>query len=143
MCMIVDEDYWAVYDATDRRARKQHVCGECGRRIAPGEVYNAAGGLDSYGSGWHHHKTCAHCDTAARWLHVVCGGWCFGARREDLGEHVVGHESWLRSAPLTRLYRWMSAGWRDRDGDLRSVEDVQALTDRAIAAYHATVEPAA
>jgi hypothetical protein len=53
----------------------------------------------------------------------------------DLAEHVIGEEMYLRSAPLTRLLRWMRTGWKSHDGSIRPLDDVKAVTDAAIAAY--------
>jgi hypothetical protein len=66
---------------------------------------------------------------------VVCDGWVFNEREADLADHVIGYEKELRSAPLTRLLRWMRADWHDRAGNLRPVDDVEALTKSAITAY--------
>lgn len=128
-----DEDYWLFYNSTDPIARKEHKCSECGRTIRKGEKYQRAGGLTEFGFDWY--KTCAHCQMASHWLQVVCHGWVFGAREQDLLDHVTGDESYLRSRPLTRLVRWMRADWAGRDGNLRPVEDVMAVTDEAVEAY--------
>jgi hypothetical protein len=131
--MMGDDDYWDFYNEFTPKARKEHRCGECGRTITKGETYWTQGGLYEGEFVWN--KTCAHCTVAAQWLETVCGDWIFGARQEDLTEHVIGHEKYLRTRPLTRLVRWMRSDWRDREGHLRPVEDVQQLTNDAITAY--------
>lgn len=133
MCMVGDEDFWTYYRESEQTARKAHVCGECGRPIELGEKYHRAEGSSEYG--WHTHKTCAHCTAASWWLETVCDGWIFERREEDLREHVIGDEKFLRSRPLTRLVRWMAADWRDREGNLRDVDAVKELTRDAIDAY--------
>lgn len=133
MCMVGDYDYWEFYNEYTPTARKDHRCQECGRTIAKGEKYCTQGGLNDGHFQWY--KTCAHCDAASRWLSVVCDGWIFGRRREDFGEHVVGYEKDIRSRPLVRLYRWMVAKWQTPTGELRSVDDVEALTEEAVVAY--------
>lgn len=133
MCMTGDEDYWQFFDSKDPIARKEHTCSECGRTIHKGETYNRAGGMTEYGFDWY--KTCIHCQAASHWLQVVCHGWVFGGREEDLLDHVAGDERELRSRPLTRLVRWMRADWADREGNLRPVDDVTALTVEAVDAY--------
>jgi hypothetical protein len=135
MCMIGDDDGWAVFRSGERRAAKNHRCGECGRTIVKGERYRFATGLSTEWEAWSTFHLCGQCNAATRWLVVVCGGYLYEATREDIGEHVVGDEDYLRTAPLTRLYRWHLTCWRDRNGDLRPVEDVQALTTRAIDAH--------
>lgn len=134
MCMWDDGgEMWELTRRETRRARKEHRCGECGRTIGKGETYEYLTGL-IYGH-WDTERTCEQCIAAARWLTVVCEGWLYQGVQQDLGEHVVGHESYLRTAPLTRLYRWMLADWRNRAGDLRPVEDVRAVASAAIEAY--------
>lgn len=133
MCMTGDEEYWLLYDSKSHVARKNHTCTECGRIIHKGERYKRQGGVTE--DGWEFHKTCAHCDAASEWLDVVCQGWIFGRREEDLLDHVSGDESELRSRPLTRLVRWMRADWADRDGNLRPLDAVTAVTTEAIDAY--------
>jgi hypothetical protein len=137
MCMIDDAESWQFFDHVERKARKPHQCFECGRMIQPGERYEySSGKLYGYRTFEQFHQ-CAHCRQVTRWLIVACSGFLFGAVREDLAEHVVGEEMYLRSAPLTRLLRWMSASWKDRDGNLRPVEDVRAVTDAVITAFKA------
>lgn len=132
MCMIDDAEPWEFFHEQRRKAAKEHRCGECGRTIAPGEQYRyCVGKLDDFCV----MRQCLHCQEVARWLSVACNGYLFHAVQEDLFEHITGHESYLRTAPLTRLGRWMRADWRDRNGDLRPVEAVREVTDRAIAAY--------
>lgn len=135
MCMIGDDDYWSFYNEFTPLARKTHTCGECGRTIGRGERYHTQGGLAEDRFEWH--KTCAHCTIASRWLQVVCDGWVFTARFEDLREHVDGDEKYLRSRPLVRLVRWMRDDWHDKAGELRPIEEVRRLVDEAIAAYKA------
>lgn len=131
--MTGDEDYWSFFTATTPVARKDHRCDECGRTIHKGERYDYAGGRTYDGMDFY--KTCAHCSAASHWLQVVCHGWVFGGRQEDLLDHVIGDEKELRSRPLTRLVRWMRADWQDRAGELRPVDAVVELTGEAIDAY--------
>lgn len=133
MCMTGDDEYWDFYTEHTPRARQDHPCGECGRTIRKGERYHTQGGLNEGAFLWY--KTCSHCDEASRWLSKVCDGWVFGRREEDFLEHVVGDETYVRSRPLVRLVRWMRADWTDRDGNLRPIEAVKALTNEAIVAY--------
>ena len=59
----IDFDYGdcgpEAFSETDRKARKEHICGECGRTIHPGETYHYESGI------WEgepkSHKTCADC----------------------------------------------------------------------------------
>lgn len=140
MCMVGDEDSWEFYTEYTPKAKVPHVCGECGRTIAKGERYRTQGGKVEGGFIWH--KTCIHCDKASEWLEAVCGGWVFTRRLEDFLEHVIGHEKEIRSRPLVRLVRWMKAGWTDRNGNLRSTNDVDALVIEALGAWKAQLQAA-
>lgn len=137
MCMYDDSGGWRVFREATRRAAKDHKCGECGRIIAKGEEHRYATGLTYDWDSWESYRQCLHCVAASQWLLVACSGYMFNAIEEDLAEHVVGEESYLRSAPLTRLVRWMRADWRDRAGNLRPVEAVREVTAAAVAAYRA------
>lgn len=142
MCMVDDGEGWdyGLFSEGRRKARKPHRCGECNRMILTGETYRYwQGRYDGY---WSSGKMCAHCDVVTKWLDVVCSGYLFNAIQEDLEEHVVGDERYVRSAPLTRLVRWMRADWRDRAGELRPVEAVTDVTQRAIDAYRRQVAAA-
>lgn len=130
MCMYDDGEGYTVSQRAERKARKPHRCDECGRTILPGERYEALTGL--YEGSWCYTKVCLHCLAARRWLSKVCGGWMDEAVEMDLQEHVTGEEQYIRSSALVRLYRWMLADWRDREGNLRPIADVEAVADRAI-----------
>lgn len=133
MCMFDDSEQFDWFRDKTRRAARTHTCIECGRQIQPGEHYEY--GVGMYDGSFEMFKTCAHCVVARRWLSVVCSGWMYHAVQEDLWEHVGGEEAELRSPPLTRLYRWMRADWKTRQGELRPLEDVEAVTEQAIEAW--------
>jgi len=67
------------------RARTQHVCGECGETIKPGQRYERFRGV--YDDKPMTHRTCETCLDLRSTL--FCGGWTYGGVREDLHEHVV------------------------------------------------------
>lgn len=133
MCMWDDAGTWELSRTEWRKAAKEHRCGECRRTIAKGERYEYTTGL--YDGHWDTEHTCEQCHQVTRWLVVACSGYLYQAVQEDLFEHITGEEAYLRTAPLTRLGRWMASDWRDRNGDLRPVEAVREVADRAIAAY--------
>lgn len=140
MCMVADDDFWEFYNEYTPKAKVPHICGECGRTIGKGERYRTQGGKNDGSFVWF--KTCLHCDKASEWLVAVCGGWIFNRRLEDFLEHVTGHEKEVRSRPLVRLVRWMKAGWTDRNGNLRSTHDVDALVLEALGAWKAQLQAA-
>lgn len=77
-----------VYQAAIRKARKEHVCDECGAKIIPGDRYeNVFGVWEGYGSTW---KTCEHCRDIRQWVknNVPCLCWAHGNTIEDCKEAV-------------------------------------------------------
>lgn len=110
MCMIEDAEIWRVYRTQDRRARRDHRCEECDRRIATGERYHHAVGL--LDGDWYTMRCCAHCRAAAEWLVVVCGGYIHSAVLEELREHW-NDEPDLRSRGLARLIIGMRHRWNE------------------------------
>lgn len=148
---LIRED--AVMQRTDR------LCNDCGRPISKGETYVhgqwseiprfddpdyhdpgvAAHLQDGYrrpsADDWMVAIQCRHCAAAAAWLIHACDGFLYAAVADDLWEHVGGDEYEERTPQLTRLYRWMRAAWRRRDGTLRSVDEVAAQVQLAIEAY--------
>ena len=73
MCAVEDLDPPAVFSETKRRARRDHVCVECGRTIRAGEQYRFVSGL--WDGRWSSHKMCRHCDALSGWMTHMCGGW--------------------------------------------------------------------
>ena len=99
---------------TQRQARVPHQCGECGRRIARGERYTYASGLQD-GRFWAA-KQCAHCAVAAALLVQHCGGFVYGCVCEDLDDHANQSVPW--STRAKRYAAGMRRRWRAfrRDG---------------------------
>jgi hypothetical protein len=111
MCMIEwGDDDWVHLGSTTRKARKQHKCFECSRTIEAGETYTRCAGMP-HGEIPDVFKLCAHCTAAGTWLMRVCGGYLYGAIREDLEEHWDEtwelHSLWLGRAILGRRRRWL------------------------------------
>lgn len=88
-----------------RRARKIHMCSECGRVISPGEHYLYAAGKTE-GDLWFA-KVCDHCGVACDWLLKNCGGFLFHAVLEDFVNHAQGSLPMLRIVVGARR-RWAS-----------------------------------
>ena len=79
----VDIDYGPeVAETTYPKARKEHICGECGETIKKGQKYENFRGL--YEDRWSTHKTCMRC-VALRDKYCP-GGWIFGRVLERIGE---------------------------------------------------------
>lgn len=124
MCRIDGADPSDFYSEKTRRARKEHRCEECGRKIAVGESHHyafvVAEGLgDSY-------RTCAHCCAGQSWLSRECGGWIFGSVGEELQEHAYDYPE--IAIPLRRLYLAMRRQWRYFDGSLMKVPSTPEAT---------------
>ena len=105
MCMLSDDyEPWQVHRRKERRARKQHSCTECGRRIFSGENYVEVVGL--FDGQWSRFTTCRHCEAASEWLIVACGGYPYTMLGEELHEHRPANDS-----VLDRLYEGFRAKW--------------------------------
>lgn len=111
MCMIdMADERVTVISERIGRARKQHKCDECSRRIEPGEQYLA----EFYKSDGRteNHKTCSHCQVVRKWLNDECGGWIYGGVEEDIREH-----SWEGHGIRVKMMAvGMERYWRRRDG---------------------------
>ena len=112
MCMIDYGEPATACVVKDRKARKPHVCDECGRKIKPGEVYENASGIwdgDAYTF-----KTCQQCGSIARaWLSEHCGGWCYGGLLLDLQEHAQHSDNEKpEDAELAGIIRRMERKWK-------------------------------
>lgn len=107
MCSIDDAEPWTVYSQTERRARKDHRCCDCGRIIAKGERHTYATGLME--DSWYEYRACAHCMAAAGWLMRMCNGWMWEHVGEELGDHW---REGYRNVALGRLIILHRRDWR-------------------------------
>jgi hypothetical protein len=84
-CILVDSyDSPAFYNAQRRKARKDHICDECGCTITPGNVYENATGkwdgcLDTF-------KCCSDCLSIRD--SFFCDGYLHGGLWEYLSVHI-------------------------------------------------------
>jgi hypothetical protein len=115
MCRIQDCDPWKIFRDAKRTARKTHQCYECNRVIAKGERYHYATGLGPDSDRWDVFHVCEHCDTAAQWLVVVCGGYLYGGVREELEEHW-DEDTTFRSNALLSALHGIERAWKRRRG---------------------------
>lgn len=99
VCIDMDYDYDdnEFYSQDIVRARKPHVCCECGEPIPVGASYQRAAGK-SDGRLWSV-KTCQLCADIRGAF--VCGGWIFGKLRYELEE--VMFPIWDQSGPFDCL----------------------------------------
>jgi hypothetical protein len=84
------------YSEATRKAKKEHVCGECSGKIKPGEKYWYATGLCE--GEWFDAKVCAACEEMYLFVkaHVPCLCVSFGNQHEELLACARG--SWTRGA---------------------------------------------
>lgn len=72
MCLYIDDDGDGTFLGEGiRKARKEHVCMECGRFIEPGEDYRYWSWVD--GGYAHTSKMCGHCQAAIDLGHALTG----------------------------------------------------------------------
>lgn len=113
MCRIDDCEPCTWFGTNERTARKEHKCDECGRKIAPGELYDVSSYV--WEGEFHTNKACAHCGIARSWLTVHCGGWVTEALHEELQEHWDEN---YRKDGLGRLLVGVRRKWSRFDGGL-------------------------
>jgi hypothetical protein len=131
MCLYVDLDDRRDLDNGERRARTEHRCDECKRRIEPGESYRYWTILDE--DGVRTEKMCAHC-----WGTIELGAsftgcpknWYWGSVHEldeemgfvgnilkDFGHHL----SFAQEFQVLRTVAGRKRQWRRADGSLLPV----------------------
>lgn len=78
------DSYAYQYREERRTARKEHLCGECGSKIAPGTRYWYATGRCE--GDWFDARVCPRCEALYNWVkaHVPCLCVSFGNMTEEL-----------------------------------------------------------
>lgn len=114
--MIGDGEPVNILQSANRKARKQHACEECNRKIQIGETYRYEFGIcDGYSMTYH---TCVHCMTARAWLTINCDGFVYCTVQEDIHEHAIEYPA--LAEPLRALANAMRAKWMS-NGELMPV----------------------
>ena len=83
-----DYDPPSVFSSKMVKARKQHRCDECRRRISAGERYSYVFGVwDGYANSFH---ICANCEEIRSFvsINIPCFCWAYGNMLEDAREAV-------------------------------------------------------
>jgi hypothetical protein len=77
-----------LYQVAQHKARKEHACSECGRRIAAGESYERVRGIWEGDPGVY--RTCCRCLALREWVkaHVPCFCWYHGNMIDDAIEEA-------------------------------------------------------
>lgn len=101
MCNFSGEERAEVWSATRPTARKEHKCGCCGGRIAPGEKYMAMFAVSDGDAV--NEKACAACDEALDAFGKEHRFYPFPTSFETyLEECIVGDEEGSRWAPMLK-----------------------------------------
>jgi hypothetical protein len=108
MCAIDYAEPFEEYEVADVAAAELQTCSECEREIKVGETYEHLRALDS--GEWMDFRTCIHCDSAGKWLDIVCGGWPHCCLGSELEEH---RDEYPTSAVLEYLFASFQAKWHD------------------------------
>ena len=93
----IDADNSVVYNASERTARKHHLCGECHRLIEPGERYEYV--FEIYDGDPQSHKTCMTCGQMGREL---LGCILHGRVWQDIHEHYCADDDCICELPARR-----------------------------------------
>ncbi len=123
-CVYVGYDPVDFYHQQKRKARKEHICGECSYKIQPGQIYldakyKSSDGLN--GDSWITHKVCPSCNALIEAF--FCDGYIFGGVLESLYEHLQDQgggvsEKCLRTLPEAARHRvcdMIEEVWDDQD----------------------------
>jgi hypothetical protein len=76
-----DYDSYEVFESKIMTSRKDHKCGECGKIILKGDLYERCRGL--YDGHWYNHKTCKDC---LSFRTSFFDNWSFESLWEDFQE---------------------------------------------------------
>lgn len=122
MCMVEYAESYGYRHIRHARptARKAHKCDECGRTIAPPEIYRLHVFVEE--GRFDRSITCAHCGVAQDWLSAECGGYLYHGVADDIQEHVEERHYGL---DLARLAIGIKRQWRRLRSD--SLMPVPAL----------------
>lgn len=81
------------------KARKEHICTECRRKIQPGETYENVWGV--WRGDQETFKTCSDCLSVRRGF--FCEGWSYGQVWEDVSNHIQELKGNIASDCLKKL----------------------------------------
>ena len=117
--MCCDFDPPEVYQERDVKARKPHVCSECGREIAVGEIHQYIKGL--WDGSWSTVRTCQHCAAAREIVRGVidnitgCDCLPLGDLKTEACQYADDDQC------VARIDDAMQRRWREDDGSLMAV----------------------
>ena len=83
-CYCGDYEEPTLHNVSTRKARKGHICSECGKTIAAGEHYEYVSGM--WEGCFNAFKTCPRCTGLREWVtaHVPCACYAHGNLLNDL-----------------------------------------------------------
>ena len=82
-----------------RRAKKIHICNECGREIEYGETYEHVFAV--YGAERNIFKTCTDCLSVRNVF--FCNNWIFGSIWEHIYSHIIDCDGSIDSSAIAKL----------------------------------------
>lgn len=82
MCDLEIDGYGVTLRDSSYKAKTNHVCDECGRRIKSGDFYSVYVG--KYEGSFFSSKFCQRCTKARKWLESRGHGWTIGRIRRDV-----------------------------------------------------------
>lgn len=128
-CIYVenDGDLADVIEQNTRKARKLHLCSECGREIQIGEEYEYFKGKSD--GELFVNKTCLDCLSIRR--NMFCKRWNFGGIKDDLWNHIsdfdgkIDEDCLLQLTPMARgtVADMIDQYWETQDSDGDGYED--------------------
>lgn len=83
-CSYDVDDYVEILSDNVVKARKQHICLECGEPIKPGDKYEDVNGI--YEGEFVNYKTCLPCVAIRK--RYCPNGWLYGGLREHITECI-------------------------------------------------------
>jgi hypothetical protein len=130
MCAIDDsEPFKFTNGEVKRKARTEHTCDECWRKIKAGEIYTYLTGISGYNSKWESYRTCQHCVAAGLWIQVACGGYPLTMLRDELTEH---RREYPESTTLRGLLDSVENRWSNGSDNVPNLDAIIADAKRCI-----------
>jgi hypothetical protein len=119
---MIGGEYSLVLSETRVKARKEHKCGECYRKIEPKETYVRTATI--YEGELNAYKTCLQCMEVKHWLARNCDGYVYTHCYEDLRDHVekamgmefyravVGMKNKWKNVTPEKAKKWLSRDYQ-------------------------------
>lgn len=131
-CVYIDNgglEMPSFFASKDVKAKKEHVCSECGAVIEPGDQYERVvgkwrDGIDCY-------RTCRDCLSVR--AEFFCESWAYGEIWTDLQEHLNSISGKVSSDCMMGLTERVRAKVADMIQEIWNDEDLDSDDDTAVA----------